>query len=644
MKTDLVKSSTELSRVAIVFNYNNYNLSNILTDLYSFYGGVRFMLFPCDEDHIKDLFYKMLIQFDPDILVILGDVKSELLEKLKVTNPIKTISHDKFKDSFIKLEEILDQKEEVPDLFYNNLNKTEKLLFPEESYHSISKAKYYIGKPVDYYDYIEKIFCKGLTQISGFYSHDNVNNDCSIDKVLVKDKENPLCSRWGLIDFYSRGYQCLIISNENIYDLCLLWNLRNYYWRKDYRQNLLVVEKNNINRLVDLISNPSFFINIFSFSTTENELKKLKKELESKHKKNEYFLKVNINPTPPVLFHSYSNRLESEEKIVVNEDEKSKYLLKWSKLDITPSYLSKITSMDINNMVPMPKNIQEYKDLISNFKNESKVSIDGIRFLSSNSPFIYLQKLDSFKLISNVLKNRGFTVSLSDKGEIGLNLLKQFNTIDDIKILYNKKIINLIKNNQGKVIDHDTIKQLDINISAMIKNKILLQGFTLKCQSCKKVNWSSSIDFQSKYTCQHCYDSIELDLKYETKFKINELFSLAYKQGVITHLFSILEIMNKKRIHGQGLFHYLPGALIKEMNREIDFIIIDEEGLKIGECKNDAKELDNQEIDSVIHISNEINANKLFFCSLKNGFSKQNKTKFDNGNIAIIENIVSKFE
>ena len=671
LKTETVKISLEIVKVCWIVHKNDLKkLKKIINLNHTYWGGINFIIIPVFNNRIDKSFKHILEIYDPDYIISFDKVNTELKKELnKVSTPLKIIENFKNKQQFYFLKDIYSlidsskkikkvskiKNESIPDsfkIFFDIIypfNETKKIL------SSLRIEVNEVEKNIFEYltnNSFKNVFSPLISSQPFWTSKSQFKSD-SIKKIrnqFLKKDENMADLLLSLI--LGDSINIVLGDSSQVEDLSLYWNLRilyrdeNLIWfpKSEVKNKELV---NSFLKSSDIISKDKGSINdwqnlsIFSYSSTETEINQFKKILENSCKsliKNKFSIIINDHET--ISYHGIKFSLKEYMYDIFFENGRG-HIIPWH-----PDFLegrnlnSLVTNISLHKL-QLPK-IKALLPLVIddppfiNKNIESRLSSTGIRKILDNN-MIYLKEPDSFEVIKNILKESDIDISISDKGYIANKLITLLGGLENCIILDDEEVINLIRNMVAKKDKQSLVKNLDEikkyfkknseqQIEKLLKKKILFRGYNLKCKDCNSIDWISIDNLSEDICCSGCLNKLVLPLNPEMKYKLNSLVVYSFMQGALTHVKSLLSI--KK--FNFSLNFYIPGIMMKApLNRELDLIIVDDEGLSIGECKNNATELKSQEYDSIKHIAEKINAKKVFFGSLFNEFSKSIKSKKD---------------
>lgn len=454
----------------------------------------------------------------------------------------------------------------------------------------------------------------------------------------------------------------IILGDSNsVEDLCVYWNL------KIFDPGMVVwfpKEEVNNNEFIDLLLKNTITlkgekswgdlqnINIFSYTSSEKLINDLKKNFQRTCK--------------TIIGNRFSIIINEPETISYNgikftlKDYMYDVLFNEGKGHVIPSYPdflgqiftgnSLITNIDIQSY-PVPR-LKELLPLICperdtiDGQNRTRLASTGIRRIFDQN-LIQLKEPDNFEIVKAVFKDKELDIALSDKGHIANRVISLLGGLEKCDILIDNEVIKLIRgmiDKQGTPVIKSLNevkaffkKDKEKNLEKLLKFKILFRGYNIKCKDCATDNWLSINDVKETISCSGCLNEISLPIHSEVIYKLNSLVIHSFNQGALTHINNIVKIRKANNFK-----FYVLGLKIHSLNRELDMVLITDDGIIIGECKNNAGELKTQEYDGIMHIGELIKAKKIVFGSLFNKFSKAIKLKNDSEVIFIEESVSDK--
>jgi ribosomal protein S27E len=394
-------------------------------------------------------------------------------------------------------------------------------------------------------------------------------------------------------------------------------------------------------------------INIFSYSSSVALINDFKKNIQRTCKtmsKNRF--SIIINEPETISFNGIQFTLKDYMYDVLFTEGKGHVIPSYP--DFLGQFFTGVNNSLITNIGSPSYLIPRLKELLPlictealriNGRDSTRLASTGIR-RTLDQNLIELKEPDNFEIVKAVFKDKELDISLSDKGHIANKVISLLGGLEKCDILTDNEVIKLIRGMIDKE-GNPVIKPLnevkaffkkdkEKNVENLLKFKILFRGYNIKCKDCGTNNWVSINDAKETISCSGCLNEISLPINSEVIYKLNSLVIHSFNQGALTHINNIV------RIRKANFKFYVPGLKILSLDRELDMVLITDDGIIIGECKNNAKELKTQEYDSIMHIGELIKAKKVVFGSLFNKFSKAIKGKNDSEVIFIEEGVSDK--
>jgi hypothetical protein len=657
--------SLELSKICWLVHKNDLSkLKRIIKTNQSYWGGTKFIIIPFFNNNIDNIFKRILSIYDPDFIISFDNINPTLRKKVsEISCPIEIIEKFKEKKQFYYLRDIytrLDRGNKVENIKIlkdSSVPKSFENFFnivypPKEIKRLLSNLNIGIDEVdediFEYLseDYFEKIFSPKIKSAS-FWTPDAKYKSPNIQQIKKKLLKKDEDSRFG--DFVlgltlGDTFNVIFGDAKSVEDISLFWNLRVFC-----RSNNVVwfpkEELKNKDLINNLLKNQDFtkkkatikdwqVLSIFSYSSTTSNLNKFSKQVNLLCKsliKNRFSVLLNEQET--ISYQGIKLELNNYMYDIIFEDKEGHIIPRnIDFLDHFFNFYSLINNIDLHRF-----NLPKKKELLplvvddkSPFRKnlDSRISNTGIRKLYDEN-IIHIKEPDSFEVIKTLLKTKGIDIKISDKGHIANKLIFLLGGLNNCNVLLDPEIIFLIRNmvnkkNEPVIENLNNIKKFfkknTDKIKKLLELGILFRGYNLKCKDCNTLNWISIDKLSEKIHCDGCLSKMNLPVNIELSYKLNSLVVHSLNQGALTHIITLLKMKSRSNI-------YIPGVILEgPFNRELDLIIVNNEGFIISECKNNAKDLKNAEYDSIKHIAEKINA-KVCFGSLYNDFSKSIKSK-----------------
>ncbi|MFW9998084.1 MAG: hypothetical protein ACFFD4_38935, partial [Candidatus Odinarchaeota archaeon] len=172
-------------------------------------------------------------------------------------------------------------------------------------------------------------------------------------------------------------------------------------------------------------------------------------------------------------------------------------------------------------------------------------------------------------------------------------------------------------------------------IDVLVKNKLLLRGFLVTCNTCGLVSWYPLGSIGEEYTCSGCLNLnhtpvITKDGGLSIYYMLNKLQQKAMDQDFFPEIAAIMEL---KRSYKNKYSYYFPSCVIKSLSKEskveeaeLDGVFLSESGLIIIEAKKSGK-VSEKEITEKIKLVDVLSSSKIIFYSYE-GWEKTFRDKF----------------
>lgn len=127
----------------------------------------------------------------------------------------------------------------------------------------------------------------------------------------------------------------------------------------------------------------------------------------------------------------------------------------------------------------------------------------------------------------------------------------------------------------------------------LISRSIIFRGRELRCPKCQTHQWLYLEEIRRTMHCTGCQQDVDIPLEINTtswQYRLNSLCALAYEQGVIPHLLTLFNRMDRPSnvFPPRVVSDYYPGLLFSSASRtvEVDAAWIEHDGLIAAECKS----------------------------------------------------------
>lgn len=681
LKAQMCSIDIQISKVCWLIDKNDIDaLKTIIQKNYKLYGGLNYLIVPIFNSQIDVFFENCIRKYDPDYYISLIDVDEQLKEKLySLCTPIKVIENMKQVDKFLESKEIIGKLKgfnSKDELYYIDFEKLESfeiefvnMLYPSELIEQIStNFNFNVNKKYnDINDFIrntniEKELNQKVEKRCSIYQWKHNYKPYDELKYIYKLKnekewEEPedKSLMFGLEEriIYTNSHQIVIGSIKSTEDICTFWNIKvlskinhNIFWFPVEK----IDDETYYSKIIEFAQNKKIDkkwtnLNLCSNTIDNRKLAEIKDRIQELYTESfDEKLSIIVNPKTPtedvgiqLSLKNYNEIILFSEKCAVIIPQLPDYFEDVRLYD-TESICIRI---DLTNSALLVNN--DTVHLVCD-ENLCKISNSSIRILYNNHPnSIVIYEPEGIEVIKAAFSKKGFDIVISDKGLIGKKVINLLGSLEKCEIFTRSDLIKLIKhlsNDQREFESLEKIKSffkdgnVDTRVEELLEKKILFRSYVLKCKDCATVNEISIDKISENNICKGCLSNLKLPLSIEFSYRLNSLIKHAYNHGVITHLTTLLKVHEEFNVELS-----IPGILIKNLNREIDIVILDTNEIIIGECKNDGGELKNAEGDSIIQIAHTLGSEKVIFGSLEKNFTTAIKNKYkSNKDIMFVEN------
>jgi len=565
------------------------------------WGGKYNIAVPTSNEIIDENHWKLLENYLPDKVFLCGEFSDEfrndLINRLnlfcchtwssEILQLIKEYSYRVLQPGISTIQ-ILDKK-----FKYANFTKSSNVLYPIFDISDTEKNSYYyqylfkLGKDDGLNSESYKYIVSHLKGTEYKIQNEQLNfkdfntfkqNYKKEEKLSLLDLsgENLKLDKMSIDLFNSLDYRIhsniehIFLFNKNIYDLTVLWNLRNY---TSSMKIYFIDEMNSFLAIKEYIEKQqskefySFIIPSFNKNEALEFLKKINglnidhlKRISVEYNNYYRFLPKNI------LY--YIKDFTDKQRI-----ENNNFFLSIPRIDEIQFYNDEGLIYDINVFNTRTKRyLAFFKDLESNnsdyrFK-ETYLSI----LVNKKTTLINIEIPNFDALIKKRLRLNNIKFDINHKKKMLRTLLNLLEGDKFIKLLRNKvyrdffhkmKKENLTANEiSSKVKDSKFIKN---NLSFLLKNNIFFRGLNLTCDTCNLKSWYSIKDFNNEFVeCSGCKSYFQIESFPEPKFafKQNELINKLINEGYI----GILLSLNLLRNISDKYFYYTSDIILIDNN------------------------------------------------------------------------------
>lgn len=624
------------TRIAYLVNVeiDNETLLRVIEFNTLLWGGFYNLFVPVREGSIRLDWEYILQQYDPDIILCIGQISNELSKQVYESNLPKAIinwSDNLLSDlvekhiyrlPVISIAPILENYAEK----YHVLSQQDSnLLYPYTNSSLIRLILPFIaGKYTKDSPYLEfavaRLGCdKKEYKVNSLSDYFDMLNDMN-GKLLpigttIKNTKSILHNEFSI--FASTKAASIIITDGSIDDMFLLHAMK--WVKKHYLiiPHSLLETENDLLTLKNYLSNFDSIV-FMSHHVSFDKLREIREKAELGYRtpiiRCNWHLAIPAAISKPVIipdvFHSRSTHfiysIGKELRFNMPEigfDVGSAFKGRWiCDIDLSPSFG--------NRRGFRPSHFSTLTDLLvkTSFQywgNTAPIRLakGGISIEASQDRRIGNIFIPSHEeLIVEALKDKGFKTSKSvnNSGQYasimnmigGLNRLKIFQNDDIVSLLIHKKLVykrhaiefkkmcGLVssKSDEFKDIIHD-----------LAQKRLFLRGYNLKCPACETTEWYSSRSIDEVVTCQGCLSQFQVKLdNLDFAYRLNSLLAGGNNQGTLTILLT-LAFLHKVSWHSliwQADIKLENSNKEDKLIAEIDLVCMSDSALVLVECKN----------------------------------------------------------
>jgi len=614
------------TRLGYIVNRNIQQdlLHDVLRYNTSIWGGKYNLFVPTDGQEIREDWWQVLLEHDPDIVLYVGDVDHELM--LGIYNAIQPYNQMKW---FNRLTETFDSEFDRFGLTVYHLlrhhEETEGVIEP-----SVSNCVYPVVENSDYQDYFHIAFGNYATErhSSGFKkllsareitcNPKNITEYCQL-WTDVQNRMTPLkfsAQHLNLLynnqpDWYGAT---IVIDNGNIDNLFLFHTLQ---WSMMSKQNIIIpiCFLNNEDDfsvlgkwIIENVTGASF-IHLINSDNNLESLQEIREHLRPHLKPRIECIDLvtcNFQPAIPNLYSDETQQQIRRYDRKLNFDAPSLSFAqtnsaKWIiDIDLSPGLLNREGFLPtkfpgVNSLLSgytLPQIEKEKIQIIWARASRGNLTITSSKYIVRT-----LRLPTPSDLFTLLFQQQGWQVRQDEKGRYYQGMLQLAGGLSSLSILreeISSKLLghsdfqkgtafttNQMKKNFKLGKKKEELKQL---ISDLALKSILLRGYTLRCTNCDLEQWYAIQDAREKMTCKGCLSQFQMDPDIRLSYRLNELFIRGIEQGGRTVLLTILLLKNTVR----NSLIWDVGYKLTDKNGEvdIDFVAMADSHLIMGECKD----------------------------------------------------------
>lgn len=666
--------STAVRPVRLAFLINTSVARETLSKLIEYnsviWGGCFNLMIPTDGRIVRDDWFESLLNHEPDLIVLVGDMDRSLVEQ--VFDQIQPYYFHQWSDDI--LDRLLDGEDTIPSLSISHMlahiyNTSQQLTssnirMPQILFDSIFyfHAVAQLGKfPRNYEGYCVNQLKGQFVQLA----------DANLKGYLLSikelsDKLTPIritglqlstsSSSLGLI-----GFTIVLSENKFIEDFCLFWNLRaepNFR-----RENFVFLPASSLNsnqNIADLAEycnetiKGTNYIVLASASLSKSRLLRIKEriapfldanhiELIDIHFANFVTGKYRVyeqDKREDVTFEDEIFRLRNMEPNIESRLDESHWIIDvqldaegYQPMGFLPPKFSQLNSLLSGEWKPWIVKVHPgYSVRIAN----GYLSYRANSRTEFHKCFIPPEK----RVFQSLLQSYKYSSVLSDKCRYAQGMINLFGGIEEIVVLRDMGLQELL-NTVAQVDDvaHDkgytlvemlsyyrpgkdkkARKEIINSLTTLALKKILLRGYKIRCPACDLERWYSLSDVAETMECAGCLTEIQPSIEANFSYRLNDLIVRGVRQGCIPVLLTLLFLQKLAR----NSFLFVPGVIATKRNSvDIDIIASCDGHLILVECKdlrraslNDLKKDIYSQLLNTIDIAKDIGASLVFLSTM----------------------------
>ena len=589
----------------------------------SVWSGIHNPIIPTDGLDITDYWLYSLIQYDPDILIQVGEFDSEGFQAL----------HDKIQpfNSLIWEDSLLEPKNwkfKNPGgisihFCYDYLRQKHNPLSPsappfgvassqpQDSNRLLIEAQF--GLLPDRLDnFLEAELAASRIRFPKDQFHEYLRNIKEF-----RNRVSPLGITGYQIDrhYYGSDFVCnlIIAQTRSIDDVCVYWNLRSGSGSLGTEVHIVPYEplqdEAGVNSLANWCNQTimhSNTVQICSTSVAKEELGDIKQRLKPRlqGKLSRVDIRFSNFKIPRFRLHALEKqeRVEIDDNVVTFTPPRIPWLENPRKMLFAVDFSFERVHYNKKGFWP-----PTYPGLNQFLCKNSKVAtgfIHGHRFRMASERLSCLENEyrdfkqvflpDDEETFPRFLEHYGLKSEVSDKCRYIRRIINLFGELQDMHPLRSGKWRDVFEAIQEDSLDLDQMGRvykpqgdqanfLDTTMEFAHKN-IFLRGHKLRCPSCGYKHWYPAEMTREVMHCVGCRASVQMPLECPFSYKLNELVKRGVEQGMIPVVLTMLYLYELC----DTSFHCLPGVEVTDSNgvkQDLDILASCDGHLVAAECK-----------------------------------------------------------
>lgn len=615
-------------RIAYVVNRSIATglLRDVLKYNTSILGGQYNLFVPSDGKHIREDWRCLLLEYDPDAILYVGDIEQALHKIL--FNAIQPFVHNLWDDGFIEYLESANRGQfglSAITLIGHHYNKSKGIVEADKSncvypiinddneyanYFHIAFGDYAVQKYTDAYQEVlsaKEINCAPQNLAEYLSLHDE-----------FKSKMTPLkFSTWGFKPLYTNAIGApTIVLDSGSADNLFLFHLLSWVREKVIIPHKSLSNNDDYKALADWINRNISNSNYFHLVNADADLQPLR-EVRQRLKpflpdrfKNVDLKSCNFESYFPKVYDRIIEqqvRIEGRKRtfavpeldLAVSTQKTTGWIVE---LDLAPQWLVREGFLP-SKFPDMPNLLSEGS--ITRFRDPRfysgspniRVSRESIAIEASRYQTRTIELPTPEDLFTLLFEHCRWTVRKDEKGSYYQGMIKLAGGLSAMSILREEISSNFFKNKEllsgealtiNQMLNHFKLGQRKIELGEIVSDlalqSILLRGYNLRCANCDLIRWYSIKDGNERMVCQGCLSEFQMSPDTVQSFRLNELFIRGLEQGGRTVL---LTLMVLKSIVEKSLIWDV-GYKVSNSDGEIDidFVAMCDGHLVMGECKD----------------------------------------------------------
>ena len=627
------------------------------------WGGFYNPLLPTDGQTLRDDWWQVLINQDPDKIIICGEVSEGLLKELfERVQPYGIYEwsddagslHRSGVDNFGSVPMIyplIHLYEESRPIKKSNL-RVPHATSSDTTYYEYAAAQFGTA-PDSYREFYHDVFHAESVDFSNIGFTDYLALLSELDERLT-----PLrATRSGLspvVTMSLRRLTIVLVGDQFVSDYCLFWNLRMQQSLPKSGTLLLpcsvLADRSNVIALAEFCNKTvvgSNFMFLASASLSKQRLLTIRKHLKFHLDQRIQFVDlwfsdfitnpIRVYETKDIKEISYKDR---EFRLKVPYPRFAEHLRggEW------------VVDMELEDEGRLsegflPPKYYGLTPLLSGNPEELFVGGYGyfVRFANEQVSYRvnYRRKFVTGKIptdrevFDSLLRSKGYEVKTTDKNRYFQGIASLARGLDELKILRERGVRDLFY--EMKVGKSYTPKEMmtwlkpgstsrekdqaHSMISELALKKLFLRGYKIHCPACDLSRWYAVTDIGETMSCAGCLSQFQTPVEAPFRYRLNELVSRGVGQGAISVMLTVLFLRKLSR----ASFMYEPGLEIQKSGRKLDLDIVAgcDGHLVVAECKElregaspqTLKEV-NDQLSDVVDTASEIGADIVFLSVL----------------------------